>query len=59
MTLKLISKMKINIIKAHGTQNHFIIVYDKKNDPYLKKKETIQKPIIQQLIYCMSPYEGL
>ena len=35
--------MKINIIKAHGTQNHFIIIYDKKNDPYLKKKETIQK----------------
>ena len=35
--------MKINIIKAEGTQNHFIIIYDNTNTSLLKTKETIQK----------------
>ena len=48
--------MKINIIKAHGTKNQFIIMYDKTNNLELRKKETIQKICTMSKSACV---EGL
>ena len=35
--------MKINITKAHGTQNHFLIIENKENDSRLHQQEYIKK----------------
>lgn len=35
--------MKINITKAHGTQNYFLIIENKENDPRLHQQEYIKK----------------